>query len=123
MRREPDGHPIPEALDPETGRIDALRLAAYLKLSVRDVAAMVERPERTVLANPTAPELQERLAHVTFVVGGLLAATGGDLPATLIWLTAPHPDLDDESPLDLMRSGELHVVADLVDDILSGAPT
>lgn len=122
MARETYGRPIPEALDPKTGRIDALRLATYLRLNARDVAAMLERPERVVLANPTAPELQERLAQVTVVVGGLLDATGGDLAATLIWLAAPHPDLDDESPLDLMRSGELHVVADLVDDILSGAP-
>jgi uncharacterized protein (DUF2384 family) len=39
------------------------------------------------------------------------------------WLRTPHSLLEDESPLHLMAQGEWQVMADYVDDMLTGAPT
>lgn len=116
------GFVVPELLDPASGRVDAARVAAWLGVSLEDVAAVVGQPAGVVRADPTAPALQERLEDVAFVVGGLLNLLGGARELAFIWLNAPHPDLDSDSPLRVMRGGELAVVVDLIDDALSGAP-
>ena len=116
------GYEVPELLDPASGRVDAARVAAWLDVSVDYVAAVVGQPAGVVRADPTAPDLQGQLGDVAIVVGGLLVLLSGDRGRALSWLKAPHPDLDGDSPLRLMRVGELAVVVDLVDDALSGAP-
>lgn len=106
---------VPVFVDPATGRVDALRLAHSLGL----VSAEVE-----AIAQPCTPAEgpQDRLRVAATVAAGLYELTGGDRQQVAIWLRAPHPDLDDATPLELMQSAELHIVADLVDDALSGAP-
>lgn len=113
---------VPELIDPASGRVDAARLAAYLGVGLEDVAAMVGRPVESVAVDTSAPRLQERLGLAMFVVGGLLELLGGDREMALIWLNAPHPVLDDDTPLHLMLHDELEVIVTLVDHILSGAP-
>lgn len=119
--REPE-FLLPQLVDPLSGRLDALRVASFLRVRVEDVALMVGQPLSLVWADPTAQVLQERLGDVAWVLGGLLHTLGGRHEQALIWLKAPHWALDDESPINLMCSDELLVVVELVDDILSGAP-
>jgi len=113
---------VPELLDSGSGRVDARRVATFLELDVEDLAAILEENPAVVNAAPSGVELQEGLATVAFILGGLLEVTGGDRRSVLIWLNAPHPVLDHESPLALMRGGEIDVVVGVVDDLLSGAP-
>jgi uncharacterized protein (DUF2384 family) len=56
------------------------------------------------------------------IINGLRELTDDRHEMLLIWLNSPHPDLDGESPLDLMKAGEIDIVVDLVQDMLSGAP-
>ena len=39
------------------------------------------------------------------------------------WLDRRRPDLDGESPVGLIKRGEWTVIADLIDDMLTGAPS
>lgn len=39
------------------------------------------------------------------------------------WLEAPNPRLNDAAPVDLMEAGKWTLLADLIDDMLTGAPT
>jgi uncharacterized protein (DUF2384 family) len=114
-------HTTPEVFSPETGRVHALRLAEYLHLRTADVAEITGFSDRYVRKDPDAPSFQDTLKKTIFIVNGLLELTG-DKRQMLIWLNAPHPTLDNESPLALMRGNELDVVVDLVDDMLTGAP-
>lgn len=113
---------LPQAIDPASGRLDALRLARYLELNMDDMAAILRRPQHEVQANASAADLQDILKAVVFIAAGLLELTGGSKEQMLIWLAAPHPVLDDKAPIDLMREGELSVIVGVVDDMLSGAP-
>jgi uncharacterized protein (DUF2384 family) len=39
------------------------------------------------------------------------------------WLHLPSKELGDRTPLDLIRAGRVSVIADLVEDMLTGSPT
>jgi len=113
MRRQARHSPV--LVDPATGLVDALRLAHALALTPAEVEA---------IAQPSTPaeSPQDRIRVAATVAAGLYELTGGDRQHVANWLRAPHPDLDDATPLELMHNAELHIVADLVDDMLSGAP-
>ena len=113
---------LPTVLNVSSDRIDALRVAEYLDLPATGIAEILESPVHEVLARPDSPALQSPLKKVVFVLGGLLALFGQDKTQLLIWLNAPHPQLDHDTPLDLMRGTELDVIVEMVDDALSGAP-
>lgn len=117
-----DARHAPALVDPATGQVDKLRLADSLGLTSAEVEAIAQPPEGDARPSPLAEDPQDRLRQAALIAGGLHQLTGGDRHQVAIWLRAPHPDLDDATPLELMRGAELHVVADLVDDALSGAP-
>jgi len=115
--------PRPVLVDPATGRVDALRLAHSLGITSAEVEAIAQHPAGDAHTGSPTESNQDRLRQAATIAGGLHQLTGGDSRQVAIWLRAPHPDLDDAAPLDLMRGSELRIVADLVDDMLSGAPT
>lgn len=119
---EPLRHAIHDLHNPSSGRLDGMQVAAFLSLRARDIAQITSYTDRYVRKNPDAPSFQGALKKVASIVRGLLELTGGDVPSVKIWLNAPHPALDDDAPLDLMRAGEIDVVVDLVNHMLSGAP-
>jgi len=110
-------------VDPATGRIDRLRLADALGLTAVEVTAIARDPEDVPWPLPPPQYRQDRLRLAADIAAGLLELTGGDSQQAAIWLRAPHPELDDATPLELMRGSELSVIADLVDDMLSGSPS
>lgn len=112
---------VPELLNPITGRIDAQRVARFLRTSLETVAAMLGRRPYEVLTEPDGETLQEALGVVAAVIGGLLELLGGDEEQMLLWLNSPHPQLDGDPPLAVMQ-GELTAVAVLVEHVASGAP-
>jgi len=115
------GFQVPEIQDPVTGRIDGMRLARYFQVDAEAIAAMLKVPFQALRADPSAQSIQAGLQDVAFVLSGLLELTASK-EQTLIWLTAPHPVLDEASPIELMMGSEMGVVVNLVDDLLSGAP-
>lgn len=112
----------PVLVDPATGQVDKLRLAISLGLTRAEVDAIAQPPEGDAHPIPLAEDPQGRLRQAVFIARGLHELTGGDTQQVAIWLRAPHPVLDDAAPLELMQGSELQIVADLVDDMLSGAP-
>lgn len=115
-------HTTSEVFNPENGRLDAMRFANFLHLGSNDIAAITGRSARYVRKNPDANSFQKPLTKSLRIVNGLRRLTGGKQDMVLIWLNSPHPELDDATPLELMKSGEIDVVVDLVDDMLTGAP-
>lgn len=115
-------HTTLEAFNRNTGRIDALRLADELCIGTGDIAAIVDKSARYVRKNPEAESMQPHLTRVLAIVDTLRRNLGGDLGLVRVWLRAPHPDLDNEAPLDLIRGGEVEAVESLAYSIDSGMP-
>jgi nucleoid DNA-binding protein len=105
--------------DQDTGRVDAVRVARYLKESLVFMAAALGRNYSTVVKTPAAVPLQERLRDFKRIIEVLEHVLGG-AEGMRIWMNTPHPDLDNETPRDVIASGKVAVVRRMLDSSLSG---
>ena len=105
--------------DPETGRLDAVRVAHYLHESLAFMATALRRNYSTVAKTPAAMPLQERLRDFKRIIE-VLEHVLGSAESMRIWMNTPHPDLDDETPRDVIASGKVAVVRGMIDSALSG---
>lgn len=111
--------PLSELRDPATGRLDARRIADYLAISLRRLAAALGRRYGTVQKTPNAPTLQEALRPIARTLD-ILALLGADHAAALAWLNAPLPALGQRPPLEFVERGHADAVANLLDGALAG---
>lgn len=102
------------------GKLSATAIAKAFGLSVNELAGWLQRSRQSVAKTPDADSLQDALAFFERVAR-LRAVVPHD--RFLKWLRMPNAQLDGKSPLDLMAHEERQVVVDLVEDMLTGAPT
>lgn len=128
MERHPDplaeAREVIEAVRPllsERGLLSVKAVASVFGLPWTRLAADLGSSKQAVNKTPDAPALQnalrpyERVARLRAVL-----TKDGDFPA---WLNRPNPHLDDLTPLSLIESGRVEIVADLVEGMLTGTPT
>ncbi len=102
------------------GRLDAGRIADALGLSVAELAGLLGRSRQAVSKTPDADSLQpqlrpfERITRLRAVLS---------VPEFRSWLNLANPGLEGRSPLEIVRAGRADVVANLADDLLTGAPS
>ena len=88
-------------------------------VNLSQLARWLDRTRQALNKTPDAESLQDQLAFFERVAR-LRAVVPKDRFRK--WLRLPNPKLDDKTSLDLLASGARQVVADLVDDMLTGAP-
>jgi hypothetical protein len=104
-----------------SGNISAERVATLYGVSVSQLAAWLGRSRQAVTKTPDADSLQpglsffERVARLRLVLKNDAAFRK--------WLRTPQKSLHEASPLALMAKGQGQVITDLVEDMLTGAPT
>jgi hypothetical protein len=103
------------------GNLSAERVAKLFGVSLSELANWLGRSRQAVSKTPDADSLQATLGFFERVAR--LRAVVKDDEAFRKWLRTPKDTLDDESPLRLMAKGEWQAMADLADDMLTGAPT
>lgn len=125
LANDPQPNPIqpslPELHDPGTGRIDARRIADYLGITLKELSEALGEKYATVHKTPASERLQpglRRLKRILEILASYLSARVD----ILAWLNSPHPDLDEEEPLDLMLTGEGEAVRTLLENTLLGHP-
>jgi acetyl-CoA acetyltransferase len=108
-----------ESLHDSSPAISAVRVADAFGLSVAELAEILGRSRQAVSKAPAADALQkdlrafERVARLRAIVE----------PAEFRhWLRSECPDLEGSTPLEQIRKGRVGVVADLVEDLLTGSP-
>ncbi len=112
---------LPELHDPQSGRLDAKRIAAFLGMTSAALAKQVGVSSQALNKTPDAPSLQPKLAPFHFVALALLDMVGTP-EAARAWLNVPSDEFDGDTPLHLLRNGEVEVVAGLLRDALVGQP-
>src|SRR5689334_11418172 len=113
-------HTVP-ALHARNGRLDARAASALFGVSLASLARALGRSEQAVHKTPTAPSLQEGL-RLFERIGAVLLRLAGSEVGLRTWMHAPHPELEEEAPIELLLSGEGEVVEDLLEAVLTGEP-
>lgn len=114
---------LPELHDPRSGRIDARRLADRFGLPLTTLARALGREYTTIHRTPASRTIQDGLRIYLRIASALHRLVGSDVAAR-VWLNAPNPDLDNETPRTLMERSlsDAGVVAELLEDSLLGLP-
>ena len=118
----PDETMVEEFHDPTTGRLDANAVARGLGISVSGLAKAVGLTPSALSKRPRAKSAQDALREIEFAMSGLRRLLGAD-SRVRAWLNAPHPDLEGDAPLALLRTGSAKDLADYVRGALSGQST
>ncbi len=108
--------------DPETGRLDAARIAEYLKVPLKQLAGGLGKNYSTVHKTPSAPALQPALRSIKRILE-ILDQVFVNRSTALAWLNNPHPDLDQRVPLDVILEGYPEAVEDMLEAALTGTPS
>lgn len=103
------------------GNLSAERVASLYGVSVNQLAGWLGKSRQGVSKTPDADSLQTGLAYFERVAR--LRAVVKSEEAFRKWLRTNSDLLDGESPLGVIAKGEWQVIADYVDDMLTGAPT
>jgi len=113
---------LTELHDPNSGRIDARRVAEYLNISLKDLAQALKKNYTAVQKTPTAVSLQAALRPIKRSLQ-ILEEVLGDRPSVLAWWNSPHTDLGLRSPLEVLLGGQGQAVADMLEAAVMGTPS
>lgn len=108
-----------EDLRVENGKLSAEAVAKTFKVTMSELADWLGRSRQAVSKTPDADSLQNELEFFERIARLRTVISKGDF---LKWLRMPNRELDGKRPLEFLANGEGQVVADLVDDMLTGAP-
>ncbi|MGV3663229.1 MAG: hypothetical protein ACO1TE_23860 [Prosthecobacter sp.] len=127
-----DTHPPYLALrqrlsDEATGRLDGSKIAKLFGLSTQEMGKLCGVTKQSFHKNPTSKGMQEKLEPLVKAARGVLWC-GGDEGRFRTWLNAPNADFPEVegrqlTPLDLIRMGHAQVIADKVQNLLTGHPS
>jgi uncharacterized protein (DUF2384 family) len=113
---------LQELHDPQTGRLDAARIADYLKIPLKQLAGALGKPYSTIHKTPSAPTLQPVLRSIKRILE-ILEQVFVNRSSALAWLNSPHPDLGQRAPLDVILEGYSDAVEDMLEAALTGTPS
>jgi len=117
-----NAHVRAELHDPETGRLDASRIASYLGTPLSSFAKFSQVSVAGLHKSPASASVQPHLAPIARSLA-ILTQLLTTKTNVLAWMNSPHPDLGSETPIHLILEGKAQIVADLLDSALAGQPS
>lgn len=102
------------------GNLSAQRIADVCGTSLSELATWLGRSRQAVSKTPDADALQPTLAFFERVARIRLRLSDNDFRK---WLRVPNELLEGKRPIELLANGQGQVLADFVDDMLTGSPT
>ena len=120
-----DGRDIPEPISnmyDEEGRVSGLAIATALGESSDAIARAFRVDPEVMLSDPVAEPIQGPGRRLTGILAELSHYFNNDFASAVVWMRKPHPDLDNLSPLDVIKEGHMEIVAGMVRMIGTGEP-
>lgn len=102
-----------------SGRLDAARVAEVFGLSVSELSGLLGKSRQAVSKTPDAESLQHLLRPYERAARLRAILSASDFRA---WLNLANGRLDGATPIEVARAGRISVLADLTEDLLTGAP-
>src|SRR5438132_12925809 len=100
--------PLPELHDPDSGRLDAQRLATYLGVPLSQLAAALGKKYTTVYKTPASPGVQAGLQPIERSLD-ILSHLLPDRGTVRAWLNSPHPEFDLRTSMELILCGRADI--------------
>src|ERR1700733_6566198 len=107
--------PAPELFNPQTGRLDAARIAREMNVPVGTIAEAIGRKAPGVRKHPDASSLQGGLRRVYRIWVALVELYAGDKSNARIFLNAPNRNLENHAPIEFIQNGDLGPLESFVD--------
>jgi uncharacterized protein (DUF2384 family) len=103
------------------GLVNIKVLAQVLDEPLEQLAGITPISAASLRRNPKAPRAQASARRLLALVRRIRDNTGS-LRHTVLWLHAPHGELENKSPLDVIKAGYIDVIEDLVHMYEVGQP-
>jgi hypothetical protein len=97
----------PALFNPETGRLDAGRIARELNVPVSKIAEAIGRKAPGVRKHPDASSLQGELRRIYRIWVAVVDLYAGDKTNARIFLNAPNRNLENHAPIEFIENGDL----------------
>jgi len=100
---------VPEAelFNPESGRLDAARIARELNVPVATIAEAIGRKAPGVRKHPDASSLQSELRRIYRIWVSLVDLFAGNKAVARTFLNAPNRGLERRAPIEFIEAGDL----------------
>jgi hypothetical protein len=105
----------PALFNPETGRLDAARIARELNVPVSKIAEAIGRKAPGVRKHPDASSLQSELRRIYRIWVAVVDLYAGDKTNARIFLNAPNRNLENHAPIEFIENGDLAPLELLID--------
>ena len=105
----------PALFNPESGRLDAGRIARELNLPVGTIAEAIGRKAPGVRKHPDATSLQADLRRLYRVWVSVVDLYAGNKTNARIFLNAPNRHLENQAPVEFIERGDLAPLEAFVD--------
>jgi uncharacterized protein (DUF2384 family) len=112
----------PALFNPQSGRLDAARIAREIHLPVAAIAGAIGKKAPSVRKHPDASSLQPELRRLYRIWVGILDLYAGNKKSARIFLNAPNRHLENQAPVEFIEKGELGPLEALVDAMSTRQP-
>jgi hypothetical protein len=112
----------PTLFNPQSGRLDASRIASELRLPVSTIAEAIGKKAPSVRKHSDASSLQPELRRVYRIWVAIVELYAGNKKSARIFLNAPNKHLENQAPAELIESGALEPLEALVEAMTTRQP-
>jgi len=105
----------PALFNPQSGRLDAARIAREIHLPTAAIAGAIGKKAPSVRKHPDASSLQPELRRVYRIWVAILDLYAGNKKNARIFLNAPNEHLENQAPVEFIEKGDLKPLEGLVE--------
>ncbi len=105
----------PALFNPQSGRLDASRIASEIQLPVSTIAEAIGKKAPSVRKHPDASSLQPELRRVYRIWVAIVELYAGNKKSARIFLNAPNKHLENQAPVEFIEGGDLKPLEALVE--------
>ena len=99
----------PALFNPQSGRLDAARIASEIQLPVSTIADAIGKKAPSVRKHPDASSLQPELRRVYRIWVAIVELFAGSKKSARIFLNAPNKSLENQAPVEFIESSNVHL--------------
>ena len=112
----------PALFNPQSGRLDASRIASEIQLPVSTIAEAIGKKAPSVRKHPDASSLQPELRRVYRIWVAIVELYAGNKKSARIFLNAPNKHLENQAPVEFIEKGDLKPLESLVEAMSARQP-